>query len=430
MASESETATTAGAISRFRRWFWRPPRAHGEIIEDRTVGFLELFYDLVYVVVLAQAAHHLAEHVTARGVVEFAIVFGLIWIAWFNGTLYVDRHGREDGRTRSFVFAQMAILVLLAVFTGGAAGETGPEFALVYVTFMLVLAWMWFSVRRQDDVRFSAITTRYLTGMVVTTIAIAVSAFVSEDLRLLIWAAVVLGWVGGALLLGILDQDGRAALNFEATPTDSLVERFGLFTIIVLGEVVVGVVNGMGEVTLDLITMATGLFALVVGFGLWWVFFDFVGRRLPRGDAGSFTRWMMSHLPVTLAIAAAGAAMVSLIHHAHDAATPSATAWLLAGSVAVVLLSLEVTVRTLVAYERLASVYRPISVAMLVGAGAALTIGWLQPTPWLLAFLLGLILALVWLVAVDRWLRVREAVVAGARSAEAVPTQQPERSDG
>ena len=54
----------------------------------RRVSFLELFYDLVYVVVIAQAAHHLAEHITWRGVAEFGVVFGMIWLAWMNGTVY------------------------------------------------------------------------------------------------------------------------------------------------------------------------------------------------------------------------------------------------------------------------------------------------------------------------------------------------------
>jgi hypothetical protein len=44
----------------FRRHFWQPPRAHGDVIEGREVSFLELFYDLVYVVVVSQAARHLA----------------------------------------------------------------------------------------------------------------------------------------------------------------------------------------------------------------------------------------------------------------------------------------------------------------------------------------------------------------------------------
>ncbi|HEY6417091.1 MAG TPA: low temperature requirement protein A, partial [Acidimicrobiales bacterium] len=90
---------TDGARGRLRQWLWSPPRAHGEVIADRTVSSLELFYDLVYVAVIGQAAHHLADHVTARGFVEFTIVFGLIWAAWVNGSLYLELHGREDGRT-------------------------------------------------------------------------------------------------------------------------------------------------------------------------------------------------------------------------------------------------------------------------------------------------------------------------------------------
>ena len=134
----------------FKRWFWRPPRPHGETIADRQVSNLELFYDLVYVAVIGQAAHHLAEHVTVRGLAEFAVVFALIWIAWINGSLYLELHGREDGRTRSIVFAQMGILVLLAVFTEHAADTSGRSFALVYAVFLVVQTVLWFTVWRQD----------------------------------------------------------------------------------------------------------------------------------------------------------------------------------------------------------------------------------------------------------------------------------------
>ena len=50
-------------------------------LADRQVSVLELFYDLVYVAVLGQAANQLAEHVSVRGLAEFAVVFALIWIA-------------------------------------------------------------------------------------------------------------------------------------------------------------------------------------------------------------------------------------------------------------------------------------------------------------------------------------------------------------
>jgi low temperature requirement protein LtrA len=54
------------------------PRPHGAIDPDRIVGPLELFYDLVVVVLVGQAAHHLAGHLTWEGVGDFAALFGLV----------------------------------------------------------------------------------------------------------------------------------------------------------------------------------------------------------------------------------------------------------------------------------------------------------------------------------------------------------------
>jgi low temperature requirement protein LtrA len=67
--------------------------------------------------------------VSTRGSAEFATVFSLIWIAWVNGSLYIETHGRDDGRTRIIVFTQMGVLALLAVFTADAADGSGPAFA-------------------------------------------------------------------------------------------------------------------------------------------------------------------------------------------------------------------------------------------------------------------------------------------------------------
>src|SRR5262245_64343917 len=120
----------------FRSVFWQPPRPHGDVIVDRTVTFLELLYDLVYVVVIGRASFALARHVTWRGVGEFVVVFTMIWIAWFNGTVYKGLQDRDDGRSRSFVFVQMLILALLAVFTADAAGASGRGFAVVYTAFL------------------------------------------------------------------------------------------------------------------------------------------------------------------------------------------------------------------------------------------------------------------------------------------------------
>ena len=115
--------------------------------------------------------------------------------------------------------------------------------------------------------------------------------------------------------------------------------------------------------------------------------------------------WVMSHLPITLAITAAGAGMVSLIGHAHDASTAAGTSWLLAGAVATGLLALVLTEQTLVDAERLSVVFHPLRLALCGGAAAALVVGWLRPAPWLLAFLLVVIFSAAWFFAVSRFLR-------------------------
>ena len=51
-----------------RTWFRTPPRRHGEVIAEREVSFLELFYDLVFVVLIGRTTHHLAAHVAGRSI--------------------------------------------------------------------------------------------------------------------------------------------------------------------------------------------------------------------------------------------------------------------------------------------------------------------------------------------------------------------------
>jgi low temperature requirement protein LtrA len=252
----------------------------------------------------------------------------------------------------------------------------------------------------QDHPEFVAVVGLYVTGMLAGLAVMLVSALLPQDPRLIVWAAFVLSWVAGLFLLAYLGNDLDRAL----VPTHSLVERFGLFTLIVLGEVVFGVVDGLSGAERDFVTVATGMLALVLGFGFWWVYFDLVWRRLPRSNGRAVVGWVMSHLPTMLSIAAAGAAMVSLIDHAHDSRTPEATAWLLGGSVAVGLVTQVFIERALVDSERLSAVYRPLAIAMVAGAVAAVGVALLQPAPWLLALLLALVLLFVWLFAVSRFL--------------------------
>ena len=130
------------------------------------------------------------------GVRDFVVVFGLIWIAWINGTLYHDLHGGEDGRSRTYIFVQMSLLAVLAVFAGHAADDSsdGRGFAIVYTLLLLFIAWQWFDVRRFDSPEWRRVAGGYVAGMVVIAAIVLASAFVDNpETRVSFWAfAVVL----------------------------------------------------------------------------------------------------------------------------------------------------------------------------------------------------------------------------------------------
>ncbi len=134
--------------------------------------------------------------------------------------------------------------------------------------------------------------------------------------------------------------------------TDTMAERFGLFIIIVLGEVVIGVVNGLADTERSTLVTTTGLLGLALGFGFWWNYADLVTRRMPRERGHSLATWVFTHLPMTMAVAAAGAGMVGLVEHATDHRAPASVSWLMAASLAGMLLTTAVLLPTLASSAR------------------------------------------------------------------------------
>jgi low temperature requirement protein LtrA len=150
------------------------------------------------------------------------------------------------------------------------------------------------------------------------------------------------------------------------------------------------------------LTLAVGLVAVVVGFGAWWTYFDFAGGRRPRPEREASLQWMLGHLPLTAAIATMGAAMVSLVDHAHDGRTPAATAWVLCAGTAVVLGATMLLAASLPAWDHERSLYRPLARACAAVAVACLGLGAARPSPLILGLALILLLSIPWTLAVAR----------------------------
>jgi low temperature requirement protein LtrA len=190
--------------------------------------------------------------------------------------------------------------------------------------------------------------------------------------------------------------------------SSSVVERFGLLTIIVLGEVIVGVVSGVaGHPHLSWLAGGSALLGMLIAIGLWWIYFDFVSGHAPIPRIGMRLLWIYLHLPITMGITAVGAGILNVVEHAGES-LPPAVRWLLVAAIAVVLVSTGVILKSLNLSESLRRVYRTgahitFFAGMLVIAAGLLPIG----TTSLLLVINALLLAPVF-YGILVWIKVFE----------------------
>jgi low temperature requirement protein LtrA len=358
--------------SAFRR-IWQPPGRYEDRPTDRRVTFLELFFDLVFVVVISQLARRLAAHPSWSGVGWFVFLFYAVWSSWGNGTLYHELHGTNDVSARVFTFAQMLAVAAMAAYIADVPGPGSAGFALGYAANTLVLVVLWFRTGLHDPSHRSA-STPYSLAYLVCAGLFAASAAVAPPARYWMWAAGLLAQVVGTLIgfhrwTPPTSQGGEAVI----ATTPSLIERVGLFVIIVLGEVIVGAVGGMAElVPLDTHELVIGLLGVVVAIGLWWIYFDLVSGRAPISRMTQL--WLYLHLPLVIAIAAGGAGVLNTVEHANQGVQDSVR-WLLVASLSAAMLSVTAIILTLQIRRRYPQVYRPAEAALVGSAVLTLAVG-------------------------------------------------------
>lgn len=395
------------APSTFRR-LWRPPGRFEDRNPDRRVSFLELFFDLVFVAVIAQLAHRLSEHPSWEGLGWFVFLFYAIWSSWINGTLYHDLHTTDDLSIRIFTFAQMLAVSLMAVHAGDVPGEGSDGFAIGYTLNTLILVVLWFRTGLHDPHHRPA-SVPYSIAYLLSALIFGTSVLAQPPLQHWMWAVALLVELGGFTLAMYRftppeSQEGDAVI----ATTPSLIERLGLFVIIVLGEVVVGAVNGMAEITpLDLDAAIVGLCGVLVAIGLWWLYFDLVSHREPISSRTQF--WLYLHLPLVIAIAAGGAGVLNTVERGAESALPEEVRWLLVGSLSTAVLSVVVLTLVLEIRSRsdeIATIYRVADGASLISAALILTVGMTTWSPKVtLMAMVALLLFPIW-TALRVWARV------------------------
>jgi low temperature requirement protein LtrA len=338
--------------------FLQPPRLRiGEDSEEhRHATWLELFYDLVFVVAVSQLAHNLEEDVSLSGYLGFVFLFIPVWWSWIGTTMYANRFDSDDIGRRLLVALQMLTAAALAVNIHHGLDENAPGFALSYALGRAVLIVEY--IRAGIHIPSARpLTTRYATGFAIAAVFWLISAFVSAPWRFVLWSV--------GIIIDLVTPFTATKFQLNLLPHAShLPERFGLFTIIVLGEAIIAVVDGVSEQKWDVFSVIAAVFGLVIAFSLWWVYFDNLGgtpiqKARAEGKVSTVATWLYTHLPLVIGIAGAGVGVEEVLLSEQTVALSDAGRWLLCGSIALCYLALGILHRLgVIRYCKIRSKYR------------------------------------------------------------------------
>jgi low temperature requirement protein LtrA len=311
--------------------FLEPPRLRiGEDSQkERHATWLELFYDLVFVVAVSQLAHNLEENISISGVFGFVVLFIPVWWSWIGTTMYANRFDSEDIGRRLLTGLQMLMAAAMAVNIHHGLGESSAGFALSYALGRVVLVVEYFRAGIYIP-NARPLTTRYAIGFAIAALLWIISAFVPMPWRFALW--------GCGILIDFATPFSAVKYQLTMLPHPShLPERFGLFTLIVLGEAIIAAVDGVSEKHWDALTVISALFGLSIAFSLWWVYFDNLGGKpietaRSEGKIRNIMIWLYAHLPLVIGIAAAGVGVEKVLMSGQTQALPNSYRWLICGS--------------------------------------------------------------------------------------------------
>jgi low temperature requirement protein LtrA len=283
----------------------------------RRSSWLELYFDLVFVVAVFQLGQLLLGDPSLHGVLVFAGLFAAIWWLWFSFSYFADLFDRDRPLSRlAQLTAMLGVLALAASLSGGVADDA-DLFAVAYAMLLVLLTAM-YAVVGWIDAEARAFCWWNSFGFVLGATLWFGSILTPPPIGFAIW--------GVAVVLNAIISGPLAYAQARDTPTQisHMPERFGLFTIVVLGEAVLAVANGIGATGWLPSAVAIGVGGFILASSVWWVYFAATfdpeaGNRALQAGWQAIVRsylYVYGHLLVQGAIVTASVAVELLAHEA------------------------------------------------------------------------------------------------------------------
>jgi low temperature requirement protein LtrA len=308
----------------------RPPELRTlESADGRRASYLELFFDLVFVVAIAQLAHEVALDHSLRGFGVLAALYLPVFLAWQGFSFYADRFDTDDIVFRLVLFCAMLAIAALAIQIPNTAHGDSTGFVLAYIVLRSLMVGLYLrSYRHVHAAR--PLIARYAWEYSIAIGIWAVSLAFAAPARYVLWG-IAIAWE--------LSVPTLARRLFTAIPVHAshVPERFALFTIIVLGETIVVVALGTAGSEWAFAAAVVAALGFVVAAAIWWVYFGSGGEVTMCSTPGLILVFTHAHIPLLAALTATSAGIALAIEDASSDHLDAGTRWALAGGVALFL---------------------------------------------------------------------------------------------
>jgi low temperature requirement protein LtrA len=262
------------------------------------------------------------------GIFSYLGLFFLIWWLWVSHTFYADRYDTDDLVYRLLATVQLvAVAVIAASLSAGPAMST-MAFAAGYTIARVALLVMYWRARfHVPETR--DLVSGYLVGFGLGALVWTASVFAPEPARFVLWAVAI--FIDLATPWVMRRHQARVPLDVSHLP-----ERFGLFTILVLGESIAATVVGLGHVEWAVESTFTAIMALAIATAIWWLYFDNVEGQVVRRKASTRrtwrpTVWIYSHFGIAAGLGILAVGLEHAISEAGHGAFADFERWLLVG---------------------------------------------------------------------------------------------------
>ena len=258
------------------------------------MGYLELFYDLVFVAATMLLSNEFSHEPTLHGAWTCALMFVLLWLLWFHTTVLMNVERRDDLGQRGLIFGQMLLIFLATLLFVDHRIASVDLVGVAYLGAVMLVAIAHHRIRGEaEPVGSWAVSRR--NRLLLAGIAMAVMVVLPDDIHFVPFIVAI-------VLLVTPTSLRQRGVPVPAIDEHHLAERAALLTIIVMGEAFVkaALVVSAGSITGWDVLAIVVMFVLL--FGLYSVYFDDVPVAGIRPGVLFGELWLLAHLVLQLSI--------------------------------------------------------------------------------------------------------------------------------